>query len=190
MVDSAARVVRIRTTQDDSGGACGIVTGMGATPQLALDELRHEAEGLARQAGREANEVFEKAGPGGLGAASKEKARKAAGKTGAWKPERRSAETSGLVHGPPEGARRRMAGPPGVVPSWSRPREWRFEVVDVRLTPGLMEGGGSGWLAYGTLAWERGPRQASTTDAGSGSYGGSRDDRRDRGNPGGRETRS
>ena len=160
MVDSAARVVRIRTTQDDGGPACGIVTGMGATPQLALDELRHEAEGLAQQAGREANEVFEKAGPGGLYAAAKEKARKAAEKTGGWKPsmeERRSAKTPRYVHGPPEGAPRRMAsgsGPPGVVPSWSRPREWRFEVVDVRLTPALMEGEGSGWLAYGTLAWE------------------------------------
>ena len=47
-------------------------------------------------------------------------------------------------------------------------REWRFEVVD-GLTPALMEGGGSGWLAYGTLAWEGHPQQASTTDAGSGS---------------------
>jgi hypothetical protein len=61
MVDSAARVVRIRTTQDDGGRACGIVTGTGATPQLALAALRREAEGLAQQAGQEANEVFEKA---------------------------------------------------------------------------------------------------------------------------------
>lgn len=27
-----------------------------------------------------------------------------------------------------------------------------FEVVDVHLTAGVMESGGSGWLAYGTLA--------------------------------------
>ena len=27
-----------------------------------------------------------------------------------------------------------------------------FEVVDVRLTVGVMDGGGDGWLAYGTLA--------------------------------------
>jgi len=27
-----------------------------------------------------------------------------------------------------------------------------FEVVDVHFTAGVMEGGGSGWLAYGTLA--------------------------------------
>jgi hypothetical protein len=32
--------------------------------------------------------------------------------------------------------------------------EWRFEVVDVRLVPALMEGGESGWLAYGTLLSE------------------------------------
>ena len=28
----------------------------------------------------------------------------------------------------------------------------QFEVVDVRLTVGVMDGGGNGWLAYGTLA--------------------------------------
>jgi hypothetical protein len=27
-----------------------------------------------------------------------------------------------------------------------------FEAVDVRLTVGVLDGGGSGWLAYGTLA--------------------------------------
>ena len=30
-------------------------------------------------------------------------------------------------------------------------RKWQFEVVDVRLVPTAMEGGESGWLAYGTL---------------------------------------
>jgi hypothetical protein len=34
------------------------------------------------------------------------------------------------------------------------PQVWRFEVVDVRLAPALMEGGESGWLAYGTLLSE------------------------------------
>jgi hypothetical protein len=29
---------------------------------------------------------------------------------------------------------------------------WQFEVVDVRLTVAVMDGGGNGWLAYGTLA--------------------------------------
>jgi hypothetical protein len=52
-----------------------------------------------------------------------------------------------------------------------------------------MEGGGSGWLAYGTLAWEGHPQQASTTGGRSGSYGSSRDDPGGWGSRGGRETR-
>ena len=44
----------------------------------------------------------------------------------------------------------------------------RFEVVDVRFTPSSMEGGGSGWLAYGTLASDPNPRvercRLSTTE--------------------------
>jgi hypothetical protein len=32
-------------------------------------------------------------------------------------------------------------------------RSWEFEVLDVRLTPGPIEGGSSAWLAYETLAW-------------------------------------
>ena len=32
-------------------------------------------------------------------------------------------------------------------------RSGAFEVVDVHLTVGVMDGGGNGWLAYGTLAW-------------------------------------
>jgi hypothetical protein len=33
-------------------------------------------------------------------------------------------------------------------------RRWGFEVVDVRVVPARLEGGGPGWLAYGTLAWD------------------------------------
>ena len=44
----------------------------------------------------------------------------------------------------------------GRPPASSEPEVLRFEVVDVRLTPGVMEGGGSGWLAYGTLVREGG----------------------------------
>src|SRR6266851_595519 len=54
MRDWITRVVRIRTTHDGACRARGIVTGMGATPRLALAELRREAEGLAQQAGQEA----------------------------------------------------------------------------------------------------------------------------------------
>jgi len=34
----------------------------------------------------------------------------------------------------------------------SAPAAGSFEVVDVRLTAGVMDGSGNGWLAYGTLA--------------------------------------
>ena len=40
--------------------------------------------------------------------------------------------------------------PPVVVTEY--PAVLNFEVIDVRLTPTAMEGGDSGWLAYGTLA--------------------------------------
>ena len=39
----------------------------------------------------------------------------------------------------------------GLLEALDRPQEWRLEVVDVRLAQALMEGGESGWLAYGTL---------------------------------------
>ena len=54
-----ARVVRIRTTHDAGGSAYGVATGTGATPQLALAELRREAEGLAQQAGGLARQSVE-----------------------------------------------------------------------------------------------------------------------------------
>src|SRR5260370_1744289 len=78
MVERIARVVRIRTTRDGGGRACGIVTGMGATPQLALAELRREAEGLAQQAGQEAKEAAEKAAQEAAEKAAQEAAEKAA----------------------------------------------------------------------------------------------------------------
>ena len=39
----------------------------------------------------------------------------------------------------------------GLLEALGKPQEWRFEVVDVRLAPALVEGGESGWMAYGTL---------------------------------------
>jgi hypothetical protein len=146
MVDWTARVVGIRTTRDGGGRACGIVTGMGATPQLALDDLRSEAEGLAQQVGQEATEAAK---------ADWEAAKQAAG--------------------------RRGEPPPPVLPwrSATKRLDYRFEVVDVRLTPTLMEDGGSGWLAYGTLvheaklqADEARHERASTTSRPAGGYGG------------------
>ena len=82
--------------------------------------------------------------------------------------------------------------PPDDAPRDGGPREYWFEVVDVRLTPVPREGGGSGWLAYGTLVWKDPPRQVTTTRSGSGSHAGDppdighRDDRGDR-NRGGRD---
>jgi hypothetical protein len=186
MRDWIARVVRIRTTCDGAGRARGIVTGMGATPQLALAELRREAEGLAQQAGQEAQAARE---------AAEKAARKAAAEAAEKAAEVARRRAQDLTDGGRRVSARLASGRPepqmaggqrSAIPVDSGPPEWRFEVVDVRLTPALMEGGGSGWLAYGTLAWEGYPQQASTTGAGSGSYGG---DRGDRGGRGGRETR-
>src|SRR5260370_42658387 len=91
MRDWITRVVRIRTTHDGAGRARGIVTGMGATPRLALAELRREAEGLAQQAGP--------------GAQAAQAAREAAEKGGR--------EAAGKAAGEPgEGARPPAQGPP------------------------------------------------------------------------------
>jgi hypothetical protein len=157
MVNSAGRVVRIRTTQDHYGRVCGIVTGTGATPQDALDELRNEASKLAQQAGQERNEPLEEAAAARARRAAEEAAQKA-------QQEARRPVKSRWESGPP-GGRRRPAEPS----SGSGAREWRFEVVDVRLTPAVLEGRTIVWLAYGTLAWEP---EASTTRKTSGSYGG------------------
>jgi hypothetical protein len=40
----------------------------------------------------------------------------------------------------------------GIMRNMSGQAQDLFEVVDVRITAGAMEGEGSGWLAYGTLA--------------------------------------
>ena len=93
----------LRTTLDGVGRAYGIVTGMAATPDEALAELRRNAEAQA--------ESLET---------------------------RKRAE---LYEPVPRGAP--AARPESIGP---------FEVVDVRLTAGVMDGGGDGWLAYGTLA--------------------------------------
>ena len=54
---------------------------------------------------------------------------------------------------------RREVTTPAYVPD---PKEWRFEVVDVRLVPAMIEGK-NGWLAYGTLLSEgKGPRLRET----------------------------
>jgi hypothetical protein len=104
MGESDARVRAIRTTGDGAGRAFGIVTGMAATPDEALAELRRNAEAQA--------ESLDHRTPG----------------------EQRADRL------------RELDDPFESVPAW------QFEVVDVRLTVVVMDGGGNGWLAYGTLA--------------------------------------
>jgi hypothetical protein len=198
MVNWTASVARIRTTHDGSGRAYGIVTGMGVNPTAALDALQREAETLAQHAGEQAAEAAE--------ARARQEA-KAQQKAAAKKPPPPRAPEMGRPWARPSetgpGTPRRIpardysrpqpAEPAPAKPQDDGPRHYVFEVVDVCLTPAKMEGGGRGWLAYGTLAWEGYPRQAGTSGAGSGSPGGSRDDRGgsrdDRGGRGGRETR-
>jgi hypothetical protein len=138
-------VVRIRTTRDGGGRACGIVIGMGDNPQQALHVLRSEAERLAQQAAPEAQEVTKKADPElpEYVRARLEKARDPHNPS----PRRVAARPLDSSGRPVEPGN---SGPGTVALSTSGPREWRFEVVDVRLT----QDGGGGWLAYGTLALE------------------------------------
>jgi hypothetical protein len=151
MSDWTARVVRIRTTHDGSGRACGIVTGMGATPVRALAELRREAQELAQQEGPAAQaagptrrarpgRVSQTATPTNTALVAKQIVRGQGGRSSG-----RAATTEEL-----------QGGWGGLEPASSEPQVLRFEVVDVRLTPGAMEGGGNGWLAYGTLLREGG----------------------------------
>jgi hypothetical protein len=112
---------------------------MGGTPGRALAELRSEAESvLVQEAGavREANaEADEKA------------ERERAEGFERWRNARR----------PPAGGHSRGEEvPPHLAPRGPRrePEERTFEIVDVRLVPGVIENGGSGWLAYGTLVRE------------------------------------
>jgi hypothetical protein len=105
-----ASLVAIRTTHGDGDGLVyDVVTGMGVTPELALAQLRSQAQETASETVRKA-------------AASAE-----------------------ATQGP---ANERTFD------SRLEDQEWRFEVVDVRLTPGPIEGADSGWLAYGTLVRE------------------------------------
>jgi hypothetical protein len=137
--DWVAHVVAVRTTQDGAGSAWGVVAGMGGTPGQALAELRSEAESLLAQEAEAVREANAKAD------AEAEKERAEGFER--WRRARRPA---------PGGFSSGEEIPPPYAPRGGRrePEDRRFEVVDVRLVPGVMENGGSGWLAYGTLARE------------------------------------
>jgi hypothetical protein len=150
MTDSVVRVVRIRTTDDRPGQALDIVTGTGATPQLALAALWREAQDRAEKAVADA----EAAKPRYTG--------------GPYSIKGKPGEPDIMVPGPPPWSRK-----PQSEPQVHEPRVHRFEVIDVRLTPTRLDGADSGWLAYGTLAREGGQQQACTTRPG-GSWPGAR----------------
>ena len=127
MAYRTARIVTARTTCDDAGRACDVVTGVGATPELALAALQAKAEEAAQKEARQREEKIEAESP-----------------------------HPGLL------AFIRETAPPD---SQAHSRSWQFEVVDVRFTPGPIENGNSGWLAYGTLTWKDEPEQASASRA-------------------------
>ena len=134
------RVVRVRTSSDGAGEAYDLVMGVGASPERALAGLRSEAEArVARMA-----EVSVKPA-GGTAAGSSPPAHSSSGQ-GSGGGERRLGAT-------PLGRQPQSGGSVS-----SRPPERRFEVVGVRLAAGVLEGGESGWLAYGTLALEGGSK--------------------------------
>jgi hypothetical protein len=134
MVKWIAQVETIRTTADGAGSSCGVVTGRGATPEQAQAELRRTGEELAwRLVQEEAAVEADKAAKG----VAEERAAYEAESDRVQKEEHR-------VRVPLPREREPWHG--------RKPRFFRFEVVDVRLTPAPEEGGRSGWLAYGTLA--------------------------------------
>jgi hypothetical protein len=188
MVNWTASVARIRTTHDGSGRAYGIVTGMGVIPTAALAALQGEAETQAAKAAEAT--ARQEAEARQMAAAKKPPAPRTTAVAPLWaKPSGARSDESAERRVParPRGEKPRPVKPAPAKPQDDGPRHYVFEVVDVRLTPAKMEDGGSGWLAYGTLAWEGYSRQAGTTSAGSGSPGGSRDDRGSRGDRDGRE---
>jgi hypothetical protein len=152
MVEWITRLEVIRTTADGCGGWCGIVTGMDATPELALAELRREGEELARRLVEEESEAFEAA----EAAKAAEAVRRLAEARDAYEARRMKVleeERRRLVPWEVVLEEEKRKVWLGLEPRDDRPRLCRFEVVDVRLTPALEEGGPGGWLAYGTLAW-------------------------------------
>ena len=124
-------VVKARTTipWEGSGDTCDVVTGLGATPELAVTALHANAEETAHRIGQQTAELIDAA------VIAKEEER-----------QRRQGEDQleTLITRREEPVTWR-----DIIENTS----WKFEVIDVRLTPGPIEGGSSGWLAYRTLSW-------------------------------------
>lgn len=180
---------------------------MGATPELALEVLRQAAEEEAQRAGESAAQAaaaleadINREREAGRKRAEEDRKRSRAKRLEEYykqHPEDRGRGYPAWLSPRTEkvaGDKPRPVKPPDDAPRGVGPRGYWFEVVDVRFTPAPGEDGGSGWLAYGTLAWEGLPRQVTATGSGRGSDAGGpadsghRDDRGDRGE-GGRDTR-
>jgi hypothetical protein len=202
MRDWKAGVATLRTTSNAAGRARCIVTGIGATPELALVELRKAAEKEAQRAGERVAQAAEAREAHEANVMRETEAQQERAEEDRFQEEVRRWEerleryyrehpgtrgTGVPVHAVgPRPTRAANRNKRDDEPRDAGPREYWFEVIDVRLTPAPGKGGGRGWLAYGTLAWEGSPRQVTTTGSGSGSHAadpadvGHRDNRGDR----------
>jgi hypothetical protein len=116
--------VTIRTPSDGDGNPHGIATGIGLSPNLALTALQQAAQ-------IRAEEEAARHEPDDFPPADARASR------------------------PPTGAELAAGGHRVAArPLPEDPLEWRFEVIDVRLVPGVLVGGTAGWVAYGTLISE------------------------------------
>ena len=161
MAEWMAVVTRVRTTSGGSGPAEGVITGVGATPAEALAGLWEAAERPARQAVQRVAQAAVTAER-----AKRERQRREAV---AMAVPTAGSGSSPEASVPQVSAARKATTPRGVtVPSGAieTRRDWQFEVIDVRLVPAQLEGGNSGWLAYGTLVWDVGFPSAASPGAG------------------------
>jgi hypothetical protein len=148
MVKWIAQLETIRTTADGAGSSCDVITGMGTTAELALAELRRAGEELAR---RLVQEGAEEAEADEADEATKREAKKRADYEAQG--ERLLREKNRVQIPYPAHVKAEIrAAPWRYQPRDGGQRLFRFEVVDVRLTPAPEKGGRGDWLAYGTLA--------------------------------------
>jgi hypothetical protein len=192
MAEWTVSLVRMRTTNSGGGNAVGIVTGVGATAEQALNALRQQAEQRAQQAARQATEAADRADQ----LAAERKARRAKQSEARLQAERTRRMQEGGGRGIRMPARSpRPAQPPETADVTPTRRDWRFEVIDVRLTLPPEDAKTAGWLAYGTLTFALEGATPQGTAAGSswtgtgpvvGSHDGRSRDGRSGGSRGGR----
>ena len=159
MRDWKAGVATLRTTSDAAGRARCIVTGIGATPELALVELRKAAEKETQRAGERAAQAAEAREAHEADVMRETKAQQERAEEDRFRKElhrwekrleeyyRNHPGTRGTGVPVAVGPRpTRAVKPPDDEPRDAGPREYRFEVIDVRLTPAPVRAGGAdGW---------------------------------------------